>query len=232
MQTEISSSLLSQPRTVWMDTACAGVADDCLIFLDGELYRDRVDAPAIVSHLQSTGELAPTNCVYLSNACAMARHVDFTCSESFSLFLAKDLKSWIEERLGQHQRYVLCGLSLSGLAAAFTMRQHPSVFGSVLCQSPSAWWRGEWLAASWNRHGPRHGRCWISVGDQELTYGVAHPPSGVFQNASQLDSCRRLANVLTERCEDVSYSEYAGGHDPLCWGQELPAALKWLLAPR
>lgn len=230
MQTEISSPLLKHPRTLWVQPARSGVAADCLIFLDGELYRDRVGAMEIVERLQSNDEVPSINSVYLSNAGAAARHVDFTCNEAFSVFLARDLKGWIDERVGPHQRYILCGLSLSGLAAAYTMRQHPSAFYAALCQSPSAWWHGEWLAASWPSSVSRQGRFWVSVGDQERQHGVVHSPTGLFQNVSQLDSCRRLVQTLSERGHEVHYSEYAGGHDPKCWGDELPNALKWLLA--
>jgi len=30
---------------------------------------------------------------------------------------------------------------------------------------------------------------------------------------------------------DCRYHEWVGGHDHLWWGQQLPAALKWLLTP-
>lgn len=230
MQAQVPSPLLDEPRTVWVEPPEQGLAETCLIFLDGELYRNGVSAPAIVRQLQLSGDVPAVTSVYVSNLSAAARHCDFTCRDSFSLFLARDLKDWIEKQLGRHRNYIVCGLSLSGLAAAFTLRQHPSEFRAALCQSPSAWWHGEWLAASWPVNSPCHGRYWISVGDQERQVGSAHAPTGLFQNVSQLDSCRRLARTLIDRGHEVCYSEYIGGHDMKCWQKELPDALKWLLA--
>jgi hypothetical protein len=46
-----------------------------------------------------------------------------------------------------------------------------------------------------------------------------HPPSGILQKTNQLESCRLLAEKLTGCCEDLHYSEFRGGHDPICWAE-------------
>lgn len=216
-------------RKVWVQPASGGEASDCLIFLDGELYLDRVRAPSAIEELRSAGRLTATDCIYVSSIDAAARHTDYPCNRDFSSFLAGSLRNWIELSVNRHTLYALCGLSLSGLSAAFTAIRHPEAFIGAVCQSPSAWWNEEWLATSLDTQVRTRGRFWISVGDRELDQGIAHPPSGLLQSTSQLESCRRLARKLESCVADLHYSEYAGGHDPACWATELPQALAWLL---
>lgn len=169
--------------------------------------------------------------VWVSAIDGAGRHRDFTCNEAFADFLAIDLHKWIEEVVGHHERYFVSGLSLSGLQAAFSVLRYPQTFAGALCQSPSAWWNDEWLAGELQTSLPNKNRFWISVGDKEIQEGMTHPPSGLLQSVSQLDSCRRLAAKLAACGADVRFSEFAGGHDPQCWGEELPAALHWLMRP-
>jgi enterochelin esterase-like enzyme len=226
---QVPSGLLTSPRAVWVQSGQSRSVTECLIFLDGELYGDRVGAPDIVHCLQSEGRLPPVDCVYVSAVDAAARHADLTCNESFADFIAGDLMRWIERTVGHHERYTLCGLSLSGLSALFTALRHPAIFSGVLSQSPSAWWNDEWLANSLQEHDRAPGRFWLSVGNLERDENVSHPPTGLFQKTSQLDSCRRLAERLTGLCGELKFAEYFGGHDPQCWASELPDALAWLI---
>lgn len=226
---EIAGRGLTAPRKAWIEPASFAAATDCLIFLDGELYRNRVGAPGIIRRAQDAGLLQPTAAVYLSGGSAAERHVDYTCNEDFASFVAVDVPQWIERMAGRFDRLYLCGLSLSGLQALFTALRHPGVFSGVLAQSPSAWWREEWLSASLATVAGQRSRFWLSVGTQELQTNVSHPPTPLFQGASQLDSVRRLAAGMTNIGLDVHAHEYDGGHDPACWGAELSLALSWLL---
>jgi enterochelin esterase-like enzyme len=131
-QFEIPSQLLNKPRTAWVQPAVAGHGADCLIFLDAEFYIERVRAPTIVADLQKTGSLAPVTSIYVSHIDAMARTADLTCNEAFSSFVASDLCRWIEQTVGRFERFFLCGLSLSGLAATFAALRHPTTFCGVL----------------------------------------------------------------------------------------------------
>jgi enterochelin esterase-like enzyme len=59
---------------------------------------------------------------------------------------------------------------------------------------------------------------------------VSHPPSGLRQETSQLDSCRRGAEALRAAGHTVSHRIFAGGHDPACWKKDLALALPWALS--
>jgi len=79
---EIPSAILPAPRMAWIHRAIGGEAKDCLLFLDGELYTERVKSATILSEAQAAGTLPPVTCVYLSNASAAGRQADYTCNPS------------------------------------------------------------------------------------------------------------------------------------------------------
>ncbi len=225
---EISGAPLNGTRRIWLQPSPG--TSRCWIFLDAELYLDRIRAPVIVEQLLQDGRLPPTTFVYVSSVDAAARHRDYTCSDDCATFLIHALIPWIEQSQGRFNEYYLGGLSLSGLAAAYTLCRYPGVFSGGLCQSPSAWWNDEWLTAAIASQPANPGRLWVSVGIHELQQGVSHPPTGLFQQTSQLDSVRRLVRQLESSSSQVHSHEYDGGHDPACWAAELPDALTWVLA--
>jgi enterochelin esterase-like enzyme len=135
-QFEIASELLNKPRKIWVQPALAGQVVDCLIFLDAEFYIDGVQAPIIVADLQKAGDLPPVTSIYLSHVDIMARASDFTCNHAFASFVATDLCRWIEQTVGHFERFFLCGLSLSGLAATFAALQHRPRFAASCPSRP------------------------------------------------------------------------------------------------
>jgi iron(III)-enterobactin esterase len=226
---DVPSASLAQSRKVWVQHAPGSPPADCLVFLDGEFYVENVRAPAIILDRQRAGSLPGVAAVYVSHVDLMARAKDLVCDDAFASFVAGDLLRWIEGALGRFERLFLCGLSLSGLEAAFVAFRHPTAFHGVLAQSPSAWWEDERLAETIARGLASESRIWISVGDRETEENVLHSPAGLFQKASQRDSVRRLAQALGGRCRALRYEEFPGGHDMACWARELPRALPWLL---
>lgn len=222
--TAISSSALRGTRKIWVEQEEASTR--CCIFLDAELYIERVRAPEIVHE-----HALPVTCVYLSYGEAVDRHTDFACNEGFATFIAEDLTLWIDNFTGRRNEFVLCGLSLSGLAAVHAANRFPKVFSRILCQSPSAWWNDEWLAKQIEARDLCQLKCWLSVGDLERDENVTHAPTGMVQGTSQYASCERLAQAIALARATVHENRYAGGHDPACWAAELPSALQWLFSP-
>lgn len=226
----IPAEVFGDERPVWIRASQATPATVCVIFLDAELYLERVQAARILDSSQEDALSPRVDTVFLSSRDAAARHAELTCNVGFSRSLAMKLPRWIERTTGiAYERYFLGGLSLSGLCAAYTVLEYSELFEGAICQSPSAWWNDERLAASLAERGGGTGRFWVSVGDAERETDVSHPPTGLRQNSSQIASVRRLASALLGAGHVVRYSEYAGGHDPTCWAAELPSALRWII---
>lgn len=224
----LQSDHLHGQRRVWIHRSEDASVRDCLLFLDGELYRDRVKAPAILEEASRTEQFPPVHAVFVSSVSARDRQLDYICNPEYAAFIAEEVKAFLRAELSCHRLY-LCGLSLSGLQALFTAQSHPGVFDGVLSQSPSAWWNDEWLASTLSSHVSVFPPAWVSVGLSELAADVRHPPTELHQKTCQLDSVRRLLGRMRAAGAKVHSHEYDGGHDCACWGGELVSALAWLL---
>jgi len=185
-------------RRIWNVSPSVDAPAALLVFLDAELYLERVSAAEVVRGLEAQGRIPPVVSVFVSNNGPAA---------------ASD-------------RVVIIGLSLSGLAAAHAALT-TGRFRAAVCQSPSFWLNRERLASSLPNAGTRAAAFWIGVGDLETESGVSHPPSGLLQETSQRDSCGRGVEALRAAGYAVSRRVFHGGHDPACWRDDLTLALSW-----
>jgi hypothetical protein len=69
---------------------------------------------------------------------------------------------------------------------------------------------------------------WVSVGNQETERGVSHPPSGMLQQTSQIEACRRGCDALRAAGYNVNHRVFEGRHDPERWREDLVLALPWV----
>ncbi len=230
----LTSDVLAGPtpgslRTVWTQAGVTAQPRRLALFLDAELYIQRVQAPQVLQSLQEQKVIPPVAAVYVSNDSAAARHVDYTCDAVYAAYIVDEIVDWTLQRHPSvdPQQLVLIGLSLSGLAVADIAVRFPACFQRVVCQSPSFWWQEERFR---HRLPPKPDQApdyWICVGTQETTAGVVHAPTGLRQETSQLDACQRTANAMRDQGYTVVDRTYDGGHDPSCWQADLQHALPW-----
>jgi enterochelin esterase family protein len=222
---------LRNERLIWVlpprDPASAA---HLTLFLDGELYRDRVGASSVISSLQ--GDVADSWFVFVSMQSDEARWRECPCYPPFATFVATELLSWLsaqypELRLVRNR--TLIGLSYTGLAAAFVAKESPGVFQRVISQSGSFWWNDCWLSEQYRLGAPVPTDFYLDVGTEELDENVRHRED-VMQLVSQTEAVREFRDVLRLRGHSVSYVEFEGGHDFTAWRQTLPGALRWALA--
>ncbi|MBI5381155.1 MAG: hypothetical protein HZA31_04580 [Opitutae bacterium] len=151
---------LQNERPIWIrPPKMRAAAENLTIFLDGELYRDRVDAPSVIDALH--GEIADSWFVFVSMGSVEARWLECPCHPPFAKFIVEELLPWLELRYPEIKAIrarVLVGLSYTGLAAAFIARQYPAIFQRVISQSGSFWWNDCWLTEQY-RTQPRIPRC-------------------------------------------------------------------------
>lgn len=227
------SDRLDNDRRVWVYTPPgwdpAGAAADSaflLVVFDGGAYTGSVPTPTILDNLRAAGLIPPVVALFVGNA-AGARNRELAASEPFAAFVAEVLVPWVRAEYGapaDPRRTIVAGSSFGGLAAAFVALRHPDVFGNVISQSGSFWWRPDgdaehgWLIRQF-RDGPQLGlRFHVEVGLMEdfLTRGGG---------PSQLQSNRHLRDVLLARGYEVAYTEFNGGHEYLNWQGTLAEAL-------
>jgi enterochelin esterase family protein len=214
-------------RRVWFVPGLSDGRHELAVFLDGEFYLHDIDCLPVIRECMTAGGVLSMSSVFVSCEDVEARHTDLTCSADYSRFIAEDVVAWAK----QHdegiagQRHLICGVSLSGLAAAYTVMQHPDAFSSALCQSGSFWW----LADNAISFPSTSARFWLSVGTQETETGVHHEPIRLFQRVSQIEGVEAAARVFESRGGTVHYNLYSGGHDCPSWREELATALRWLI---
>jgi len=214
-------------RSAWSLAPPTGRPTAAILFLDAELYLQRVGAAAVVRRLRERRAIPPAVAVFLSHGGPAARHEDFVCRPDYARFVASDLVGSVREEHPGVTEIVIAGLSLSGLAAAYAATRHPAVFLAAVCQSPSFWWEQGRFAEELPAATPAGPEFWISVGSRETEAGVSHPPSGLRQELTQVAGCVSAAAALRTKGYSVSYREYDGDHDPDCWREDLSLALPW-----
>jgi len=226
----INIASTSRGRRIWKLNPELGRASCAALFLDGELYLERVNAVPVLRQLQAERKIPSTLAIFVSSNSAAARHSHYTCDADYTTFLVQDVVPWLLNSHGEIgcERMTIVGLSLSGLAAAYAALTHQSQFCSAICQSPSFWWNEERLSSSLPPATDSRPAFWISVGNQETERGLCHPPSGLLQLTSQIEACQRGCDALREARYNVSYRLFEGGHDPACWREDLVLALPWV----
>jgi iron(III)-enterobactin esterase len=217
-------------RKIWYlpsETKCRRIG----IFLDGESYLDQMDAGSLIVELQRENLIPPMACLFVSSVDAESRHHDYTCSDPYADYIAKDVLPWVQRRAGiaAPGDHFIGGLSLSGLQAAYISLSYPHIFSRTLSQSGSFWWENEWLTHHLNEFPPSEGKYWLSVGTKEKGAGACHAPTDLLQEIDQDVAIRHFSTALKRREAKVHDHVYEGGHDPRHWSEELPDALRWLL---
>lgn len=209
----------------------AGQATHLALFLDAEYYVDQMDAPAVIGQLVASGEIPQVACLFLSNESAEARHHDYTCSDPFADYLAKDVMPWFMKQAGitRPGGHLIAGLSLSGLQSAYTALCFPGIFSAALCQSGSFWWENEWFTHHLREFLTNPGKFWLSVGTKEQGAGLVHPPTDLAQTVDQDVAVHRFAEALGHHGGRVHTHLFDGGHATTHWKEELADSLKWLL---
>jgi enterochelin esterase family protein len=220
------SEILDNERRVWVYTP-PGYTDarlpcGLLILFDGLAYVTTIPAPTILDNLLAENMIPPLVAVMLETS-EKTRYRELGCHPPFVEFLAREMMPWIHQRYhvtSDPDQTVVGGISRGGLAAAFAGLRHPEMFGKVLSQSASFWWRAtdlkvknnaeefEWLAYQFAVSEKLPLSFYLDAG--LLEHWFEDPPSILLTN-------RHMRNVLLAKGYPVHYAEFNGGHESLCW---------------
>ncbi|MFG1480012.1 enterochelin esterase [Xanthobacter sp. V4C-4] len=204
-----------------------------LVVFDVRAYLTKVPTPAILDALIAEGRLPPVLAVFVSEIDPATRARELPGHPGFADMLADELLPRIRAETGADipaARTILAGSSYGGLAAVTAALRRPERFANAIALSGSFWWHPpdapadapEHVADRVAREPARKLRLHLSAGLFERAHG---------DSAGILDTSRHLRDVLRAKGYDVSYREYAGGHDYLVWRGALADALL-ALAPR
>jgi enterochelin esterase-like enzyme len=228
VQHRLPSEILGNERDVWVYTPPGYLANSepyhLLLLFDGRAYTQLVPTPTILDNLLVEKKIPPIVAVMPSNPDQETRTRELPAYPPFADFLARELIPWA--RANYHvtadaKRTVVAGSSFGGLAATFAGLTHPELFGNVLSQSGSYWWKPGWRETEddgefeWHTKqfvdGPRLAlRFYLDVGLLETGRPRDVHPGQILAN-------RHLRDVLQAKGYSVHYAEFNGGHDYLCW---------------
>lgn len=230
----LASTHTGNERTIWVrKPLCDTGPCHLLIFLDGELYRDRIGAPSILDDLDQEADFRDTLVAYVSAHSETARWLECPCHPPFADFIIKELVPWLMAEypfIGSGCERVLAGLSYTGLAAAFIALQAPGSFTKVIAQSGSFWSNDCWLVGEYSRlQATLPTEFYLDVGTRETQENVRHKED-VLQVVSQIEGVGKFRDILRAKGHQVHYQEFDGAHDCAAWTKTLPAALRWALA--
>ncbi|MFA5263332.1 MAG: alpha/beta hydrolase-fold protein [Opitutaceae bacterium] len=199
-----------------------------LYLFDGEEYLRDMRIADVLDNLIGERRIGPLIAIMIHNLPGDDRERELSCDLNFTEFLATELVPWVRSNFRVSEdprRTIIGGVSLGGLEAAFAACKHPELFGAVLAQSGSFWWRPNptskanvepWMGEQYTQ-GPRLPvRFFLSVGRDEID-----PPSG----ANSILCLRQMRDALIGHGYDVKYEEIEGQHDPINWRLTLPDGL-------
>jgi enterochelin esterase-like enzyme len=195
-----------------------------LVLFDGNGCRQMVNNPfpvdVMLDNLIREEKIPPVVVVFVYQS--EKRNQELECSESFADFVAKELVPHVQTKYrvsAEPARTIVGGMSLGGLMSAYCAYRHPEVFGNVLSMSGSyPWFPGAFEGKASRDAEPG----WLTrqfVASPKLDVNF-YLSAGRFENFfpfSLLGENRRFRDVLQAKGYQVQYSEFTGGHDPVCW---------------
>lgn len=213
----VRSTILDNQRRVWVYTPPGYHADNgpyaLLVLFDGSVWSHEIPIAPTLDNLIAAERIPPLIAIMPDAIDANTRVRELACHAPFVDFLVDELLPWANARwqiTADPARTIVAGQSFGGLTAAFAGLRAPERFGNLLAQSGSFWWQdggdfdrnAEWLTRQFAIHPRLPLRFYVEVGLQEWMLLAAN---------------RHLRDVLDAREYELSYREYNGGHDYLCW---------------
>jgi enterochelin esterase-like enzyme len=208
-----------------------------LLAFDGDRYGGStqtrfVPLPALVDRLIAEKVLPPTVVALVANPLG-TRGRDLLMSSAFADFVVNEVIPLLQRKYGadrRPERVTLTGSSGGGIASAFIAFRHPDVVGNVLSQSGSFWFSPGLEQTPWPRD--------VEPGALIREFGAApkrdihfYMEAGAFEG-SLLESNREMRDVLRAKGYALTYREFNGWHDYICWRESIADGLRALAASR
>lgn len=183
-----------------------------LVVYDGPDYLRRGRLITIVENLVADKRMSPVAIAFLQNG-RSRRHLEYICSDATISWLDKEVLPLARQHIRlvnireNPGAYGVLGASAGGIMALYTGLRMPEIFGRVLSQSGVFSLEGRDLAAvDLVRYQHAHNtRIWMDIGLMD----------------ELLEDNRRMILLLHEKGYNVTYREFAGGHNFTSWRNDI-----------
>jgi enterochelin esterase family protein len=239
-KSRIPSEILQNERDLWFYRPADREPDVLLVLFDAHRCLTAMQTPTLLDNLNASGETPALAAVMIDN---VDRGAELPCNPEYLRFLCDELIPFTRSVDGldfEPTQIIPAGQSYGGLAAAYCALERPDVFAGAISQSGSFWWKPD----------PRNDEQALVLGDAPdwavLPRRAATLPhsdarfyldAGTLENRSfddgapsLLASNRHMRDVLIARGFDITYREFAGGHDSVWWRSTLADGILALLA--
>jgi enterochelin esterase-like enzyme len=188
-----------------------------LLVYDGTDYLKRAMLNVIVDNLIHEKRIRPIAMAFLQNG-DDRRGVEYACSDATLMSVEHSVLPFAAKKLNliditkNRGAYGVLGASFSGLMSVYTGLRMPEIFGKVIAQSSVFEAEGrDFVAVDLIRAKmSREIKIWMDIGHFDWL----------------LEDNRRMQPLLQKNGYNVTYHEFAGGHNYTSWRDELPRALE------
>lgn len=197
-----------------------------IMLTDGDEYINGMDIVNVLDNLIEDKKIPPIVAIFIDST--EKRDNELTCSDKFLDVIVKELLPWVKGMYSisnMAEDAIIGGLSYGGLTATYMGLKHSEVFGNVLSESGSYWYKPE----NYEGYEPD---CWIRTEFIKrdklplkfyMNVGIIENPEGM------IGTNIILKDVLIEKGYDVKFEYFNSGHDYLCWGEKLADGLIYLI---
>ncbi|MFW9785430.1 MAG: alpha/beta hydrolase [Candidatus Heimdallarchaeota archaeon] len=222
-----------------------------LLLFDGISFEEIGKVSSTIDNLIADEKIPPLIAVMTENFLYTdinKRSLELAPNPEFMNYIINELLPWIRKNYNvtsKPSQSVIAGASLGGISASYIAFKNPEIFGNVLSMSGAfAWFPGleywfqrvkdleefepwwskedekeeEWLVRRFSQTRKLPLKFYITVGILEQN------------DSNQLFiSNRHFRNVLTTKGYPISYVEFLGGHDLICWRGSIADGLIYLI---
>lgn len=222
-----------------------------LLLFDGILFEEIAKASYTLDNLIADEKIPPIVAVMIENF--LPKSINLRSSElppnpKFLHYIIEELLPWIRENFNitsDPSQSVIAGASYGGLASSFIAFKHPEIFTNVLSMSGAfAWYPGAdyWLQRV--KDLPDLDHWWLEEDEKEEEWLIRQfvqsqkLPLKFYLDVGVLEETdptklfvanRHFRNVLLTKGYPVSYVEFLGGHDFICWRGSIADGLIYLI---
>ncbi|WP_346939146.1 alpha/beta hydrolase-fold protein [uncultured Clostridium sp.] len=193
-----------------------------IVLTDGDEYINLLSATETLNNLIASKKIPPIVAIFIDSI--ENRMKELKCSDSFGEVIVKELIPWARQNYNissNPKDAIICGLSLGGLTATYLGLNYSKIFGNVLSQSGSYWYRPESYSSV-------NDDCWMSSNFKKIDKLPLkfYLSIGVLETKDKIiDTNINLKDTLTSKGYDVEFQWFKSGHDYLSWGENLADGL-------
>lgn len=219
------STILNDERRIWVYTP-AGYSKEnqpygFLVLNDGQDYLD-ISAKNVLDNLINDRKIPPIITVFIESL-QEKRWNELQCNDNHVVFIEKEIVTWVRQNYNvsdNPEKNIIGGISLGGLTASFIGLKCSHIFGNVLSQSGSYWYK-------WEERSDLEKRNWL-----EKQYNMCRKLNlkfyldiGILDDEEMRSTNIEMRDTLLSKGYTVYYKEFKSGHDYLCWGETLAGGL-------